>query len=40
MKKRFSFLMAIHTGGGIANYGVRITSTLYNLLVNKINEVG
>lgn len=33
-------VVAIHTGGGIANYGVRITSTLYNLLVNKINEVG
>lgn len=33
-------VVAIHTGGGISNYGVRITPTLYNLLVNRINEVG
>lgn len=33
-------VVAIHTGGGESNYGVRITTTLYNLLVNKINEVG
>ena len=33
-------VVAIHTGGGDVNYGVRITTTLYNLLTNKISEVG
>ena len=35
-----NYVVAIHTGGGDSNYGVRITATLYNLLTNKISEVG
>lgn len=32
-------IWAVHTSGGNSyNYGVRLTSTLYNLLVNRINE--
>ncbi len=35
-----NIVVAIHTGEGTNNYGVRITATLYNLLINKINQEG
>lgn len=35
-----NIVIAVHTGGGTNNYGVRITTVLYNLLTNKINQVG
>ena len=33
-------VIAVYTGGNINHYGVRITATLYNLLTNRINQVG
>ena len=34
-----AFFVVLSFGGNV-NSGVRITTTLYNLLINKISEVG